>query len=302
MSWGLLAGSRLSKPSTDGLLTIGGYDDAQVTGDFSTFDSRHNCPTCIHLEELTWVPETGSPIPLWHESLSDLDISINPWLDYLSLPTTVFQAFGNSTGGVYNDSYQSFTYPGSIGPKGDLKFAIKGGYSSSIPASQIFLPIFTYEENGTLGIYDDTLKVAQVQRYETLDDSSSARALFGIPFLLSNYIVMDIERSQFRLAEAVRNDQHVNDGSAAKTLCPKSFDSFTPHKKNIGAMVGGAVGGVVGISFIVIAFFLWHFRTIRHGHRATRQAAPPARQLYHPIAIAHDARIRLVLMSKSPKC
>ncbi|KAJ9615717.1 hypothetical protein H2200_001794 [Cladophialophora chaetospira] len=301
MSWGLSAGSRQSEPPTDGLLVIGGYDDTRVGGDFSTFDSRHDCPTCIRLQELTWVPETGTPVPLWHKSLLNLDISIDPLWESLLLPSPVFQAFGNSTGGKYNETYQLFTYAASAVPKGNMKFTIKNGHSSSIPASTLFGFPHQYEENGTVGIYDDSFKLAQVQQFKSFDPSISAQAIFGIPFLLSNYLIMDIERSQFRLSEAVRDDQHATGGSVVKTLCPQTFDSSTPHRNNIGAVVGSVVGGLGGVLFIVSVLFLWYFRSKGGAHRATRRDEPHARQLYRPVAVAHDSRVRLVLDLKPAK-
>ena len=57
-SWGLWTGNRRSENPMSGLLMIGGYDDARVSGDgFHTFDSRDERDACVQIEALSWVSD-----------------------------------------------------------------------------------------------------------------------------------------------------------------------------------------------------------------------------------------------------
>ena len=272
---------------------IGGYDDARVAGEFSTFDSRDDCPACLELQELAWVTESGHSISLLNESMPSFKASLEPLHEDLFLPSTVFEAFGKITGGVYDQDWQSYKYPASVVPTGDLSFKIKGGYSSSIPASQLFSFPQQYQDNATVGMYDDTFKLAHVQPYQSTDDSFNAQALFGTPFLTMNYLIM--EQNQFRLSKAVREDRGIDGEVIAKTLCPAGSDSTTTSKKNVHDIVGGVVGGLGGMLIIMLAFLLWLRWRKQHPQRTRTEKGYHAKQVYHPITPAGDTRIRLIL-------
>ncbi|EXJ54702.1 hypothetical protein A1O7_10043 [Cladophialophora yegresii CBS 114405] len=169
-SYGLWVGTRLNdEDPRDGLLMIGGYDSARAN-EFHTFDSRDTCTTCIILQDLTWESDAGS-FSLLDEEATEFQVILVPAWESLRLPPSVFDAFGNATGGDYDTDLELWTYSAASFPSGSLNFTIKNGYSSSIPAEELFFYPRQYDTDGSLIVANETYKIGFVEKYENNDDS-----------------------------------------------------------------------------------------------------------------------------------
>lgn len=302
MSWGLWTGSRLAEPPLDGLLTVGGYDDARVGSDWHTYDSSDDCTACIQLQGLTWVTDSGS-VSLFDDSVSAFQVALNPWYETIGLPSSVWAAFGNATNGVFDPDLERYIYNTSNTPTGSLNVTVKGGYSVSIPTEELFFYPRDYDTNGSSIVETTTYKIAAAYNYTNEDNSGNYLATWGVPFLTMNYFVMDMEEGKFRLAEAVRQDFGNAGGVFPKKLCtgePATKPDPPPPEPspgvNIGAIVGGVVGGVVGLAIIGLALWFFCFRRKKNQQDQTQPTGPgpsyppnhqypaqPAPQGYNPV-------------------
>ncbi|KIX05333.1 uncharacterized protein Z518_06205 [Rhinocladiella mackenziei CBS 650.93] len=286
-SWGLWPGSRAYDQPIDGLLVVGGYDTARVTGEFTSFPSLDGCYTCLQIEDLSWETDSGS-ISLFNGSVSALQVSLNPWSETLQMPQELWESFAQVTDGVYDPTFDRLTYLASSTPNGNLTVSVKDGYKSSIPASELFTFPRYYDSMGNYTTYNETYKRALIVNYTNLDTEYNYLATWGMPFLTMNYLVMDVEAKEFRLAEAVRQDFANQGGAFPTSLCTGGppVDSPTPPPDDgdgtpIGAIVGGVVGGVGGLLLIALGMFLFFRRRKRRGQSAPQTAALPPPQNYH---------------------
>ncbi|OQU98266.1 hypothetical protein CLAIMM_04075 [Cladophialophora immunda] len=263
MSWGLWVGSRSVENKQDGVLVVGGYDNARTT-DFSTFDSLPECTTCIQIQNLTWVSDYGV-IPLMNDTTTDFQVAVSP-------------------------RYSAYTYAVSDLPVGSLSFTIKDGYTTSIPASELFQYLFEYDSVGNEVIANDTLQYAVVYNY-TNENSNDGNYIFnwGLPFLTMNYLILDVEQQQFRLSEAIRQDFGNEGGVMPRKLCtggtspiqdpPPSSDGV-----NIGAIVGGVVGGVAVLLILALGACLCYRWKRTRSKKVAAQAAASQNQTYQPVS------------------
>ncbi len=298
LSWGLWVGRHAIPNPQDGLLVVGGYDNARVANDFSTFPSRTDCSTCLQIQNLAWVTEAGT-IPLMNDTTNNFQVFLNPFSEVVQIPTASWEAFGTATNGVYDEVLGRYTYPPAGVPAGNLTFTIKDGYTTSIPASELFGYRLEYDDNGQLQIENDTYQVAWVNPY-TNSDANEAKYLYtwGGPFLTMNYLVLDIEGQQFRLSEAIRQDFGSEGGVFPVKLCegtppPVPIDDGV----NIGAIVGGVVGGVAGILIILLAAFFFYRRRKRSRCTSNQRAATASEPTsydpqgaamgYNPVPMTH---------------
>ncbi|KAK6373347.1 hypothetical protein LTS17_008367 [Exophiala oligosperma] len=279
MSWGLCVGSRSIDEPQDGLLMVGAYDDARVAGDFFTDTSTPDCPVCLQIQDLSWVTNAGT-VPLTNASTSNFQVSPNPISSSIEIPQESFAAFGAATNGTYDPTLETYTYPPSNPPAGNLSFTIKGGYKTSIPADELFRFPRQYDGDGELVIANDTYQRAFVYSYTNQDTSAAHYAYtWGLPFLTMNSLVLDVERQQFRLSEAIRQNFGSEGGVFPRKLYSGSSAVGTDEDKSgrgngapVGAIVGGVVGGVAGLTAIVVlVFYLWRRLRRRSLKNVTRQ-------------------------------
>ncbi|KIW13513.1 hypothetical protein PV08_08701 [Exophiala spinifera] len=286
MSWGLWVGSRSIDEPQDGLLMVGGYDNARVAGDFFTDVSTLECPVCLQIQDLSWATENGT-IGLTNATTNNFQVSLNPISNSIQIPQELFKAFGIATNGTYDQQLETYTYAGLSPPVGNLSFTIKGGYKTSIPANELFRFHGEYNSEGELVIANDTYQQAFVYSYTNQDTSDLHYTYtWGLPFLTMNYLILDVEQQQFRLSEAIRQDFGKEGGVFPRKLC--SDPPVGPGGggdgggdgggTNIGAIVGGVVGGVAGLSLLVLGVFcLWRLRRRRSSStRGTSTRRVPA--------------------------
>ncbi|KAJ9602986.1 hypothetical protein H2200_012281 [Cladophialophora chaetospira] len=289
LSWGLWSGIHSVERDQPGLLIVGGYDDARVAHDFSTFDNTAECPGCIQIQGISWVDDTGTT-PLTNESTPNFQVTLEPSSDYIRLPLAVYKAFLLATNASYDDYQETYVYPADNIPVGELTFTIKDGYTTSIPADELFHYYRGHDEDGNLVNGNDTLKIAWVASY-TNENADEANYIYtwGIPFLTMNYLIMDVEKNQFRLSEAIRQDWGNEGGVSLRSLCSGLVEPDSqPKKTNVGALVGEIIGGVASLSIIIVVIIFCYRR--RRNTRRQQSAGEPSAvhpsQSYHPVTPA----------------
>jgi hypothetical protein len=112
---------------------------------------------------------------------------------------------------------------------------------------------------------------------------------FGGPFLTQVYLVVDYENEVFSLAHTKRDT--TSSGGLIKLACDQLATSFTddksPGKNNIGAIVGGSVGGALAL--FALAGLLFYF--LVHRKRKQQQPTVPfAQSAVDPAQISGDKK------------
>jgi hypothetical protein len=159
---------------------------------------------------------------------------------------------------------------------------LQNGYSTVIPASELFSLSRLYNSDGVYSIIDPDHTIAEVINYTDPKYVPD----WGIPFLTMNYMIVDYDKGSFQMAPAIRTDFGSEGGALIETLCPTPTSSPTPTPpipppvsptpspvsphNYTGAIVGGVVGGVVGLALVAGLIF---FILARRKRRATRTHA-----------------------------
>ena len=263
----------------DGLLVIGGYDDSRVQGNITTFNTFHDCATCVVVTSITYDTVHGST-PLFSNSSETLEIDLEPFQRGLQLPQDVFDNFARASNGTYNASLGLLTYPRANPPDGNLSVTLQNGYTTVIPSSELFSLARDYNSDCFYSIDDPEWVIAE----PTNDTDPPYVAAWGIPYLTMNYLIVDYDRGTFQMAPAIRTDfGSAEAGALIKTVCPPvPTTSATPtpsktappttttsaapvvHTNHTGAIAGGVVGGVVGLALIAgLLFFIFFWRKRR---------------------------------------
>ncbi|KAK5062946.1 hypothetical protein LTR84_005022 [Exophiala bonariae] len=311
-SWGMWTGSRSIDNPQDGMLVLGGYDNARKGGDWKVFPGSENCPTCVQISNMEWVDSTNNATSLFNGTYEAIQVALDPWYDTIRVPQAIWEVFGDITKGVYDDDIGYLTWPAGTSPKGSLRVTLQGGHVTTIPASEIFTKPRAYNSSGDLYITDNTTEFALIYN-TTSTGASSTVGSWGLPFLTMNYLVVDVPKKEFWLTPAVRQDfQNSGGGGAlALPLCsglaattPTSSSTPTPTSPTpgptsttaaasgggtpTGAIVGGVVGGVGGLALIALLAFL----LLRRRNRSKKEAeianssayppAPPTQQVFPP--------------------
>ncbi|RMZ91830.1 hypothetical protein DV736_g930, partial [Chaetothyriales sp. CBS 134916] len=287
--WGLWPGTRNIYEPVDGLLVIGGYDTSRVNGDWVEFPTYENCATCVVVEELTYTWEGGSTSLLANSSDS-LRIGLEPFAKGLDLPQYMFENFAAASRGTYDPDLQLLTYDINNPPTGNISVTLSNGYQTTMLSQEIFSKPRTYNSEGVYAIKDDSVIISVISN----DTESGYVASWGMPFLTMNYILMDYDNQQFKMAPAIRGDSSSIGNPVISTICgaalPTSSSNSstngqsptptpTPHRNHTGAIVGGVVGGVLGIALILcgLGYVFWRSsRKNRAANRGNQQTHPPA--------------------------
>ena len=239
----------------DGLLVIGGYDQARVNGPFSNFSVGN------------WSLDTACPLQVTITNASfggtslmngtqNIIACVEPAAYKTVFPPAVAKQFGIASSQNTALFPKGFQYDASKRPTGNLTITLAGGYQTTIPNDELFLPLRGSDKNGRFAIVNDTIQEAQVTDTRNSDPHSITPTLGG-QFLTYNYLVVDYKIGQFRMAPAVplQND---NVNPKPTTICTPADSSNTPapsSSKHTGAVVGGIVGAVGGLALIACLVF-----------------------------------------------
>ncbi|KAK0927438.1 hypothetical protein LTR29_017642, partial [Friedmanniomyces endolithicus] len=280
---GLWAGSRSLAP-VDGLMVLGGYDASRVDGNFTTFpvaDGSESlpCPLQVNVTGLIFARQ-----PLLNGS-EVMIACIEPYVQRFVFTPAIANSFAQITG-QNATLYSGMDYDAANTPPGDLTITLSTGYNTTITNSELFTLRRGSDQYGRYAITNASVVEAGISDSRNKDPASQTLTLGGL-FLTFNYLVMDYEQMEFRLAAAVASD--VDTGTTLQTVCtrtatPSAKPSPAPSPKrpiNTAAIAGGVVGGIVGLALIAsaIAFFL--FRSRRR--RRQNQDPPPITEMASPV-------------------
>lgn len=288
--FGLWTGSRSIDNPVDGSLVIGGYDTARIKGDLTTFPSREKCEMCVVITGLTYDDDSGST-NLFSSSEETLQVSLQPGENVLYAPQNIWENFQTATDGIYSEGV--LIYPTSNPPTGSLTVTLEDGFKTTIPAEELFFLPRYYNGQGQYVVGANTYLVGNIYNSSNTDYVMD----WGIPYLTMNYVIGDYQRSQFKMATAVRTAAQGGGyklqascdptagstpsatASSGATTDPVASSSAVPAqhgsgKSNTGAIIGGAVGGALGLILIVGGLALMFYRTRRRRNASNTYAAP----------------------------
>ena len=271
----MYVGSRSLINPHDGLLAIGGYDTARVDGEFTTFPTFDDCATCVQVKNITWLWEGGST-SLFSNDSQILQIGLDPFTKGINLPQDMFEKFIEASLGTFDADLSLITYPPDAVPQGNLSVTLSNGYETTVLGDELFSKPRLYNENGTYAVSNETVTIGLVTNLT----SAGYVASWGMPYLTMNYLLMDHDHKEFKMAKAIRGDFGDSGGALISTICgPESVPTgntgpanssnvdtgSSKHSggSNAGAIAGGVVGGLLGLALIICGFGYLFWRANR---------------------------------------
>ncbi|KAK1056199.1 hypothetical protein LTR74_015110 [Friedmanniomyces endolithicus] len=282
---GLWAGSRSLTP-VDGLMVLGGYDAARVNGNFTSFpvadaSAALPCPLQVNITGLYFAGQS-----LLGDSQA-MTACIEPYVQRFVFTPAVAQTFAQIT--AQNASlYKGMDYNASSTPPGNLTITLSNGYTTNITNDELFTLRRGSDQYGRYAITNNTVVEAGISDNRAKSPASQTPTLGGL-FLTFNYLVMDYENDEFRLAPAVASDAQT--GSSLTTVCtptapPSAIPSPTPAPppaNHTAAIAGGVVGGVVGLALIAAAIAFVLFRRRRRQRQDRTEIQPSMPEMESPV-------------------
>ncbi|OCL11299.1 acid protease [Glonium stellatum] len=304
-AFGLWTGSRSVAP-VDGLLVIGGYDQARVAGPFTSFpignwSLSRSCPLQVTVSQVTY-----AGISLFANSSETMNACIEPSTQRNVFTPDVATAFGRVTS-QNSSAYSGMDYPINQRPTGDLTITLSNGYNTTITNFELFAPLRGSDQYGRYAIVNNSVIEAGVADNRKASPSSVLPTLGGL-FLTFNYLIVDYEKSEFRLAPAVPSNEEVPSSNitaiCTPTPTPTPSSSPTPSSppsatstsksssKNVGAIAGGTVGGVIGFALLCgLAFFSFRrYRRHRDSVNSANSLRSPVSQIPSELAAREEPK------------
>jgi hypothetical protein len=272
----MYVGSRAMTNPQDGLLVVGGYDTARVDGEFTTFPTFEDCATCLVANNITWIWEGGST-SLFANDSEILQIGLDPYQKGIDVPQHIYQKFLDATQGQYDPDLGLAIYDVNNPPRGNISVTLSNGYTTTILGDELFSkPRLYNNETAIYEISNDTVTIGLVTNFT----EPGYVASWGMPFLTMNYLLMDHDNQEFKMAKAVRGDY----GALISTICgpeqvptsaPTTADSSNSSGgSNTGVIAGSVVGGVLGLALIIcgVGYFFWRQNRNRKQQRQSEMA------------------------------
>lgn len=274
----------------DGLVIVGGYDEARVKGDFSNFTAYSNSPFFVEITDVMWESSPGNVTSLFSNATAPLYGNIEPFFRTIFLPPDVYTNFQSASNGTYNATLGELVYNSSSIPTGKLTITLSNGYRTEISGSDLFDYPQDYDNTGVEAVTNWDLVYAKVQNYDYYPEFSLA---LGVPFMTMNYVIADYENDMFMMAPAVREDFGQSTARNLQPLCtqnhppppppPPPPHPPPPHNSTaaIAGGVGGGVGGLLLIGGLIALFFCLRRRKRRAAAQHRQQPSPADRKTVH---------------------
>ena len=257
-AYGLWIGSERPSAPADGLLVIGGYDQARVDGDWTSFPYNASCFGCLTLTEVYYESSSGKT-SLFDNSSQTLEVLMEPFSPGMFLPGAMIQKFASLTGATYIPEWLVWGYNINNAPSGNISMTFSTGFKTTINSADLFRSPRAY--NGT-GIYH----YANPSEIVSTLWNDTAITNYGVlgQTLLSNYMMLvNHQTKELKLAPAKRDEYLTPKISPicaplARTT-PSAVSTPVPvhHSKSnhAGAIAGGVVSGALGLALIALGFW-----------------------------------------------
>lgn len=263
-SWSYTAGAYDQRGDSFGSLTLGGYDTSRfvpnnVSFPFSADTSRD---LLVGIQSITI--DTGSG-PLLSSGISALIDSLIP---HIWLPLTVCQVFEQTFGLVWDNSSQLYlvddqTHRRLVQLNANVTFRL-GPSLTDGSTVDIRMPYRSFDLTATAPLVRNSTRYFPLKRAD-----SDKQYTLGRTFLQHAYVIADYDRSNFSVHQALFPNRSVSQ-HIVDILPP---GSHPPEKRNT-LRNGAIVGIVVGIVFILCAFFTVFI--YRRSRRRNQQAEAEA--------------------------
>ncbi|KAI0536934.1 aspartic peptidase domain-containing protein [Xylaria digitata] len=281
----------------DGILVLGGYDKAKVSGQPYTLDLqiKPGCPTgmLLTIDDMILHFPNGTSASIVTPSGSGFSSCITP--EYPGLMTLhydpYFVEFERITDTFISDrtfglEYYTMLYSDGSEPfRGELSINIQQGPSVRIPSSELVRPerYIDTDTGAIIANYSRSNLVLNSLQAGNENDLSQ----LGRIFLSSAYVMLNQDNGEFTIwaANPTKSESLVgvdSKGNYITTFCVDSTNSMTPTptplvtksgstKLSSGAIAGIVVGAVAALAIITGALF-WRRR--RNKANAIGQATP----------------------------
>lgn len=283
---GLFFGSRSETQGVDGNLTIGGYDQARVSGDWTNFSTQAQylsvlCPLQVRIKDIRLNNNRGS-FSLFADPGSTIAACVDPLQNSFTFTQAIFDRFANLTEHPSNNSvaggaaFTPQTYPLQAEPLiGNLTIVLSNGYTTIIPHHELVSQERGSDAEGKYSVVNASRLQVALGPGDKNDNGDIVPILGGV-YLSQNYLLVDYAKQRFSLAPAVvgriKDDTHkmitLCEGSPANGS--STVDNNSNKKGQGGTIAGAVVGGVAGIVVVGFLIFLYRKR-VRDGTNVESQ-------------------------------
>lgn len=263
LSYGYTAGAKYQAKSVFGNLILGGYDSTRFkanTNDFSfTFSNDPSKLLTVGVESIMATNTLRGTFSLTSGSHFSV---IDSTVPHLWLPEDICAQFETAFGLSYdaqtdlyrvNDTIHEQLL--SLNPTITIKLA-NSLADTSTNYTNIQLPYAAFDLQASYPIYQNATNYFPIRRA-----ANDSQYVLGRTLLQQAYLIVDYERENFTIAQAVFPDPLP--AARVVTIPPKGSDTSNSNSSSglgTGAIVGIAVGGVVVLILAILGFFFWRKR------------------------------------------
>ncbi|PQE13751.1 eukaryotic aspartyl protease protein [Rutstroemia sp. NJR-2017a BVV2] len=293
-SYGYTAGAKYQQKGEPVSLTLGGYDENRLVDHDISFELNPSSQPQVYVNSISVASNTGSGNPINLVSTTDrISANIDSSTPYLWLPPIICNRFAEALGLTYNKTLNLYTFDANTSQhtnlsESEINFTFRlSDLGSSTEVVNITLPYpafdlqltFPFIPNTTYGSDD-----ASKYYFPLAQASNEAQYTIGRAFLQEAYLIVDYERNNFSVHQAVHTANPLYNTSII-TISSPSNSAFTGNPANSSAGSGhttagsesrkmslssGALAGIViGCVALLglIAFALWYCRRNRRSPR-----------------------------------
>ncbi|RMD44921.1 hypothetical protein DV735_g85, partial [Chaetothyriales sp. CBS 134920] len=274
-SYGYTAGASYRLTGVPASLTLGGVDTNRFAPNNVTFSLSSGYVPAVQVKSIA-VSATSDTLPSnWDSNpqtlLSDSDaaiFTIDTSTPYLWLPEAVCESFADALNLTYNDTLQLYVFGEDNSPDSLQSLNLTFTFTLSNPAAsdtavELTLPYdaFDLQLSYPFPLLDAQYGDPSVNYFPVRKAATESDYILGRAFLQETYLVVDYERNNFTLSQAVFTEEAVNNVAlAAITANPDSV--FSGSKTSSGGLSSGAKAGIgIGAALAAVAVLglVWFF-------------------------------------------
>jgi hypothetical protein len=267
-------------------LTLGGYDANRLVNHDISFELNPSSQPQVYVNSISVLSNTGSGNSINLLSKTDrISANIDSSTPYLWLPPIVCNRFAEALGLTYNKTLNLYTFDANTSQhtnlsESEINFTFQlSDLESSVELVNITLPYaafdlqltFPFIPNTTYGSDD-----ASKYYFPLAQASNEAQYTIGRAFLQEAYLVVDYERNNFSVHQAVHtvnplyntsiitisspsnstftgnpNDSSADSGNSSASTEPQKITLST------GAIAGIVIGCVALLGLVAFGFWYW---------------------------------------------